>query len=246
MTIPLLAPVLLDRPPRGHGVVVHDATFQAWDRSFSFMRDVVNLGVDALNQAGASLRHLPHGSLEELLVLPLCGDYGAIRQNARACRDVSSAWSGWSRQVALLGAGVAVAWHGASSTAYVARIEAVAAGAAATAVVLERGARVLTSIATAAERFGVRVERLVVDLGRTLSRVVRRLLTRIGGPGGWALFAAELLTQGLSAVSDLVDDVRRVVRLVDDLLELKEQIVDWAHDQRDALDFLLDLRLGHR
>lgn len=246
MQVLLMGPVHLAVPPRGEGVVVHDATFEMWDRSFSLMRDVVNLGVDALNQAGAGLPHLPAGSLEELIVLPLSGDYGEIRRNAAACRDVSVALRTWSGDVALLGAGAAVGWSGAASAAWLVRTQALAAGAAWASVTVGRGARVFERIATAAERFGVRVERLVVELGRVMSRVVRRLLTRIAGPGGWALFAAELLIQGLSAVTDIVDDIRRVVRLVEDLLALKEHILDWAREQRDALDFLLDLPLALR
>jgi len=246
MQVLLTGPARLTVPPRGEGVLVHDATFGTWDRSFSLMRDVVNLGVDALNQAGAGLPHLPHGSLDELIVLPLSGDYGAIRRNAAACRDVARALRTWSGDISRLGAGAAIDWHGLAAAAWLVRMQALAAGVACAAEVVRRGARVFEQIATTAERFGVRVERLVVDLGRVMSRVVRRLLTRVGGPGGWALFAAELLTQGLSAVTDIVDDIRRVVRLVGDLLELKEQILDWAREQRDALDFLLDLPLALR
>lgn len=241
MPAQLLGPVRLVAPPRGEGVLVHDATFEVWDRSFSLMRDVVNLGVDVLNQAGAGLPHLPPGSLEELIVLPLSGDYGAIRRNAAACREVSLALRTWSGDVALVGAGAALEWRGLASVAFAVRMQALAAGVAVAGEVVRQGARVLERVATAAERFGVRVEGLVVDLGRVMARVVRRLLTRIAGPGGWALFAAELLTQGLSAVTDIVEDIRRVVRLVEDLLALREEILDWAREQRDALDFLLDL-----
>jgi hypothetical protein len=235
-----LAPSLT-RPRRHEGVVVHDATFEAWDHSFGVMRDVVNHGVDALNHAGAGLPHLPRGSLQELLVLPLSGDYGAIRGNAEACHEVGRALARWSDDLAGLGLGVLQGWSGASAAAYLARSTELVVSVEVASRLVEVGAGALDRIATRCERFGVRVEELVVDLGRSLSRLVRRLLARVGGPAGWALFAAELVTEGLSAVTDIVDDVRRVVGLVETLLALRETIRDWARSTRDDLDLLLDL-----
>ncbi|WP_205473866.1 hypothetical protein [Nocardioides sp. SYSU D00038] len=236
--LPAVASPRFAVPPRGEPVLVHDATFAAWDRSFSAMRDLVNLGVDALNEVGAGLPRLPGGSLEELLVLPLTGDYGAIAQNATACRDVADALGEWAGDVGRVGAAVAVGWLGRAGLACALRLEALAVGSVALAGLVRAGACVLDDVAVTSERLGREVERLVVELGEALARCVRRLLTRVSGPLGWGVLAAEVALEGLSAVTDLVDDVRRVVSLVDALLDLRDTVAEWAGEQAERLRVL--------
>ncbi|MBJ7529510.1 MAG: hypothetical protein JHD04_08325 [Nocardioides sp.] len=208
----LLDPVLL-APEEGDPQRRHDATFESWDTAFSAMRDTINLGVRALNGVGAGLPELPGGSLEELVVLPLSGDYTAIRQNATACVTTGSAWA-----------------------ACAARIEGLALAGRAVGAAL-----VLEEVADVSERLGVEVEHLVVELGKAMARLVRALLSRASGPAGWAALAAEVAMKGLDAITDLVDDVRLVVDLVQRLLELKETVPVWARHVGDRLALLASL-----
>ena len=187
MAIPDLAPLRLDPPERGGAVLLHDPTFTAWDEAFSTMRDTVNLGIDALNHAGAGLPKLPGGSLEDHLVLPLTGDYGAIRQNAAACHDVRDALHTWGDNVLRLSVGVRPGWGGEAAAAYLLRINAYGLVARGLGEVVARGSVVLEQVAVVSERIGIRVERLVVALGKARVRLARRLLTKRAGTAGWAV-----------------------------------------------------------
>ncbi|GEP36487.1 hypothetical protein NPS01_01500 [Nocardioides psychrotolerans] len=224
-------------PPReGEAERAHDATLEAWDIGLSALRDVVNLGIRAINQAGAGLSELPDGSLEELLVVPLSGDWEAIGQNAVACHQVEDALSTWSRRVLGLGVHAALVWRGAAASAYVVRVEGLALAGLALAVTVGRAALLLDEVADFCERLAVRVERLLVDLGETLARLARRILTRIAGPLGWAVFAADIATSGMGAVSDIIDDVRRVADTIDTLTALQHEVSSWAQVQAARLE----------
>ncbi|MEV7430391.1 MULTISPECIES: WXG100 family type VII secretion target [unclassified Nocardioides] len=222
-------------PEPGAAQLRHDTTFQLWDASISALRDVVNTGIRVLNQVGAGLPLLPEGSLEELLVQPLTGDYGAIRQNAAACHQVADALGTWTANLVRVGATVDPRWDGLAGTAFTARLGVQAVTARGLAEVVRRGSALLEEIADVSERLGVRVEELLVDLGKAIARLARRLLTRVGGPAGWATFAGELALKGLDAVTDIVDDVRRVLGLVDTVVALHRTVADWADVQRDRL-----------
>ena len=89
----LLTPdeVDLPEPALGEQQLRHDAEFRTVDRTFDLVRDTVNRGIDILNDLGCGLRRLPEESLEELVVLPLTGDYRRIRQNADAVAYVDAA-----------------------------------------------------------------------------------------------------------------------------------------------------------
>lgn len=236
-----LAPIRLDAPAYGDRALAHDATFSSWDRSLSTMRDVVNLGIGALNQAGAGLPELPGGSLEELLVLPLSGDYGAIRQNAEACHQIHDALATWGGNLTRLSIALDPRWDGRAAGAFFLRLNALALLARGLGEVVGRGSVVFDEIAAGSERIGIEVERLVVAFGKALARLVRRLLEKVAGPIGWAAFALELVTEGLEAVTDIIDDVRLVLRIVDTLRDLRETVSDWASEQRDRLGLLAEL-----
>ena len=84
MALPAPLPVDLSSPDGGGPERAHDPTFGVWDRGLSALRDPINLGIRVLNEVGAGLRELPDGSLEDLLVVPLAGDYLAIRFSSPA------------------------------------------------------------------------------------------------------------------------------------------------------------------
>lgn len=241
MPLPELAEIRLDPPGRGSAELAHDATFTSWDEAFTTMRDVANRGIDAVNHAGAGLPRLPEGSLEELLILPLSGDYGAIRQNAAACQDVRDALHTWGDNILRISLGVDPAWGGQAAAAYLLRINAFGLAARAIGETVGRGAAVFEVIAEVSERIGIQVERLVVELGRTLARLGRRLLSKIAGPAGWGAFAAELILRGLDAITDIIDDIRRVIELIDELRGLHEVVTDWVREQRERLELFRDL-----
>lgn len=241
MTFIELAPIRLAPPAYGDPALAHDATFSSWDRSLSAMRDVVNLGIGALNQAGAGLPELPGGSLEDYLVLPLSGDYGAIRQNAEACHQVHDALATWAGNLARLSIGFDPGWDGQAAASFFVRLNAYGLLARGLGEIVGRGSAVFDEIARISEQIGIEVERLIVAFGKALARLVRRLLEKVAGPVGWAAFALELVTHGLDAVTDIVDDVRLVLSIVDTLRDLRETVSDWAAQQHDNLGMFAEL-----
>ncbi|WP_435746257.1 hypothetical protein [Nocardioides sp. SYSU DS0663] len=240
LAVELVVPDLRAPEPGGRELR-HDATFGAWDASLSALRDVVNTGIRVLNQAGAGLTLLPEGSLEELLVHPVSGDYGAIRRNAHACHRVADALETWTGNLTGLCVAVLPAWRGLAGAAFLARLQAQAVTARVVAEGVRRGSILFEEIADASERLGVRVEELVVELGKALGRLACRLLARAGGPAGWAALAGEVALHGLEVVTDLVDDVRRVLGLVEDLRALHRTVSAWAELQRGRLGSFADL-----
>ena len=241
MAVPTLVEIGLDPPPLGTRQLQHDATFTAWDTTFSELRDVVNLGIDALNKAGAGLPRLPEESLEELIVRPLSGDYAAIRQNAHACGDVRAALHVWADNLIRLSVGVDPAWGGQAAAAYVVQVNLLGLAGRAVAELVGAGAGVLEAVAGFAERLAVEVERLLVDLGQALFRLVAKISAKVSGPLGWAAFATELVTRGLAAVTDIIDDVRLVVDLVNTLLDLRATVTAWVSEQRERLALFAEL-----
>jgi hypothetical protein len=240
MGLPAPLPVDLSEPGGG-AERAHDPTFGAWDRGFDALRDTINLGIRAINEVGAGLRELPHDSLEDLLVVPLSGDYATIRANAVACHQVEDALAGYAAGCTALSLAAAIRWRGRAALAYLVRLDAHALAARGIGRLVGEGAVVFDEVADFCEDLAVRVEELVVELGETMGRLARKLLSRVAGPAGWATFAAELAFKGLDAVTDIVDDVQRVLAIIDTLQELQDTVRDWAEEQRARLDLLLDL-----
>jgi hypothetical protein len=228
----------LPTPALGEAELVHDREFGALDATFGRIRDVVNLGIDALNELGLGLRRLPEGSLEELLVLPLSGDHRRIRQNAEAVGHVEAALVRYAANTARLAVAADPRWGGDAAAAYLVRLGAHAAVARGSAVLVTAAVPVLREVAEVAERTAIEVEELVVELVDKGRRLMTRLLARAAGPLGWGVFVADVAIHGLDAVTDLVDDARRLLAIIDRLTEMKGGLVAWVDEQRDRLALL--------
>jgi hypothetical protein len=234
-------PLRLSPPAEGDRMLRHDPEFVALDAGLSGIRDVVNAGIDALNSVGAGLPKLPEGSLEELLIQPLTGDYQAIRQNAEATHQVRDALATYSGNVVRLSVAVDPRWGGKAATAYLLRLGVHAAAARGAGELVARTSVVFDHIADFSERLTVEVETLVVELVETGARLVRQLLTRLLGPTGWAAFLAEFAVKGFDAVTDIIDDIRRLLEIIERLRTLRGDVEAWVAEQRARLEALLDL-----
>lgn len=241
MPVPTLVSIRLDEPDKGEKQLTHDQTFETWDEAFSTTRDIVNRGIDVVNKAGAGLPRLPEGSLEEMLILPLTGDYRTIGQNAMACADTRDALHRWADNLLRLSVAVEPDWGGEAASAYLLRVNALGLAGRGLGETVKAGAIVYEQLATFSERIAIEVEHLVVELGKTLVRLARRILSKVSGPAGWAAFAADLMMHGLDAVMDIVDDVQRVVKIIETLRELYDAVVDWVHTMQDKLELFRSL-----
>jgi hypothetical protein len=236
-----LVPIELPEPPLGERMVSHDAEFTAVDRGWSLLRDAINDGIRLANSVGAGLPMLPTESLEELLELPFSGDYRMIRRNAHACGQVRDALAVWSDNFPRVGLGVASCWSGAASAALLGRLAVYAVAGRAVGELVGAGASVFDEIATVCERLAVRVEHELVELGRVLLRLSRRLLEAVCGPGAASL-AITIAVHGWSVISDIVHDICLVHTLISDLLTLQDTVTGWVADWRARLELFSELR----
>jgi hypothetical protein len=240
-------PLDLTAPGLGGHTRRHDAGFEALDATLCRIRDTVNLGIEALNQAGLGLRKLPEGSLEELLVVPLTGDYRRIRQNAAATGQVRDALGTYADNAHLLSVAVSPRWDGQAAAAFLLRVNGHALAARGLGLLVAEAAPLFDLVADGSERLAIEVEELVMELVERGERVVRKLLSRVAGPVGWATWAAELAIKGFDAVTDIIEDIERVLWIIDRLLEMKGEVVAWVEEQRERLSILLELvDLAHR
>lgn len=228
-------------PALGAEVLRHDAEFRALDATFGELRDVVNRGVDALCALGIDLPRLPEGSLDELLVLPLTGDHRRIRQNAEAVRQVADALGDYARSTAGLAVAVDPRWSGAAAASYLVRVGRHAAVAQGCAELVRAVAPAFEEVAEASERIAVEVEELVVELVEKARRLATRLLARVSGPLGWGVLAADVALHGIDAVTDLVDDVRRLVAIIERLTAMQGEVEAWVEEQRARLEALREV-----
>lgn len=234
-------PLDLTAPELGGHTLRHDAEFEALDGTLCRIRDTINLGIDALNQAGLGLRKLPDGSLEELLVMPLTGDYRRIRQNALATSQFRDALRTYSENAVLLSVAAEPRWGGQAAASFLLRVNGHALAARGLGMLVAEAAPLFETVADGSERLAIEVEELVMELVERGERVVRKLLSRVSGPAGWAMWAAELAVKGVDAVTDIVEDIQRLLWIIDRLLELKGEVTDWVEEQRERLSILLDL-----
>lgn len=228
-------PLGLDQPERGDAVLRHDPEFVALDRGLSTLRDTINFGIDALNHVGAGLRKLPEGSLEELLVMPLVGDYLTIRQNAAALKQVRDALATYSGNVARLSLAVDPRWGGEAATAYLARLNIHALVALGAGELLEEGDVVFEAIALHSEKLAIETEELIVELCERGGRLATKLLARVCGPAGAVVFAADFALKGFDAVTDIIDDIQRVIEIVDWLVSIQTDVQGWVDEQRERV-----------
>ena len=234
-------PLDLSEPDGGGRTMRHDAEFVALDEKLCGIRDVVNTGIDALNEVGAGLPRLPEGSLEDLLVRPLTGDYPRIRQNAEAVHQVRDALLTYGDNVLRLSLATDPRWGGRAASAYLLRLQGRALAAHAAGRLVDRGAVVFDEIADFSEKLAIRVEEMIMDLVERGERLVRKLLTRVSGPLGWAVLATEVATKGLDAITDLIDDVRTILAIIEELMAMKDDVSAWVDEQRSRLALFEEL-----
>lgn len=239
-------PVALPTPALGEKLLRHDTEFRAIDRTFDAIRDAVNKGIDVLNDLGFGVRRLPEESLEELVVLPLTGDYRVIRQNAHAVRHVEAALAVYARNTARLALATDPRWGGEAASSYLLRLGRHAAAARASGELVALAAPAFEEVAEFSERLAVEVEHLLVELVERGRRLMARLLARAAGPAGWGVFAIEVALKGADAVTDLVDDARRLIAIIDRLVAMKGEVAGWVEEQRERLDLLRDLAVVAR
>lgn len=241
MSLLEIDPVSLPTPDGGGQTMRHDAEFERIDGVLCEIRDTVNRGIGILEQVGINIRRLPEGSLEELLVRPLTGDYVAIRQNAAAAHVFRDGLSVYGGNVVRLSLAVNPMWGGQAAGSFLVRLGGQAAVARSLGEIVARGSFVFDELADFSERITIRVEDLVAELMERGGRVLEKLVTRVFGPGV-ARLVVDVALNGFDIFTDIIEDIERILAIIDDLMSMRDEVSAWVAEQRERLDLLMELR----
>jgi len=222
--------------------LVVPADWRTWDWYFERARDAVNDFLSLVDKLpSVDVGRLPEGSLADLVVKPFCGDWDRIARQADACVIAADAMDGLALNVALVPLDLGRDWWGEASVAAVAHVDCYAVATRGMAEVVASGREAFVAASWMSRRVGETAIRLLVAVGRLLVRLAAKLASRFGGWVAWARAAAEILEEGLGPVRDIYDDVRRLVRLVDDLVALRDLVTEWVAEARSALGVMRGL-----
>ncbi|GAA4672525.1 hypothetical protein [Nocardioides nanhaiensis] len=239
-----LQDLALDEPERPEdGQLNHNEQWESLSGGYDSLRDTINTGIDRINSLGVvSIDRLPETSLDEFVVYPLSGDYLAIGGNANACNQVQTDMSTWGMNFTLVSGEVTLALQGQVEASLIAHINAYNAVMQAIGLVVGAGSEVFDSIALVSERIAVQVENALVTMLRILGRVSAKIATRVLGWFGWAMLAKDIIERGAEAITDIVDDVRTCIEIIQACFDLKDAIEAWAEEQAQRLETFQEIQ----
>lgn len=238
-----LGDVLVDPPEGKQQLYGHDKTYGEVRDGFDQIRDTCNKGIDKINgwlaQAGRSERldRLTESSLDEYLVYPLSGNYYRIQQNGSACKILQQGMNTWASNFTALSKNSLTAFEGKAQISFVAQLTAYNLVMRAVGGVTSAGSVVFNSIAKFSERIAIKVEKVIVEMGKRLLRLSKVVAKRfLGGWASLALLLKDLAEHGLAVITDVVDDVKWCIDAIDACFDLKDEIEKWAQTQADRLE----------
>jgi len=104
---------MLTPPEVMHAALVMPHDWLVWDTLFQRVRDGINLLLGIADHLpGVAVPRLPDGSLADLIVKPLCGDWDRIRSNGDACRILARGMDGLAQNLAAVPISLAPHWTG--------------------------------------------------------------------------------------------------------------------------------------
>lgn len=233
---------ILVAPEVGSADLVVPQDWAVWDALFMKVRDGIAMLLSVADHLpGVSVPRLPEGSLADIVVKPLCGDWDRIRANGAACRILGSGMEGLAANLVAVPLQVGHHWSGHGALSFAAHHAAYAVAAEGLAQIVRRGHLVFEAIGAMSQRVGEVAIRLLTRLGILLARVVRKIARRLAPYIGWLATAKEVLVDGLGPILDLVADIRETVDLVHSLVDLVHQVRAWLTQGREDLRILASL-----
>ncbi|MGL5824366.1 MAG: hypothetical protein ACRCYU_05945 [Nocardioides sp.] len=221
-------------------VLPHD--WVLWDTLFMRMRDGIALLMSIADRLpGVDLPRLPGGSLTDIVVKPLCGDWDRIRANGEACRTLGRGMDGLTANLVALPIELESRWSGAAATGFAVHHAEYAVAVAAVARVVEQGRLVFDGIGELSRRVGEAAIGLLTRLGLLLARVARKVASRLAPYVGWLATVKDVLVDGVGPIVDIVADIREAVDLVHALLDLVQRIRGWLIAARADLSVFTTL-----
>jgi len=215
----------------------HDKEFAVLGEGYDDLRDTINSAVDKINALGLvpHITNLPEKSLEEYIVFPLSGNYRHIQANGAACKNVSTAMETWAQNFGMLGAQSFLAFEGRAHLSFKGQLLAYGLVAAVLSEAVGTGTTVFNDIAKVSEEIAIEVEKIVIQLGKRLTRVAMKLTTRVLSYFGWLLLAKDIAERGIDAITDIVNDVTEAYELIQTCFELVGAVKEWADHQAERL-----------
>ncbi|WP_101523418.1 hypothetical protein [Nocardioides houyundeii] len=229
----------LKEPSAGEDRQKHDKDWNAVSSGYDGCRDTINSAIDRINSLGVpgvDLPRLSEKSLQEHIVFPLSGNYRKIQGNAEACGFVEDAMWTWGGNFSALSGKLVAAMRGDVQLALFAHLNLYNVVMKSVGTCVQAGSVVFDGIASMSEKIAVAVEKALVVMGKTLLRVAKKLASRVLGFFGWMMLAKDLVTRGIAAITDIVDDVRACIEIIDACFDLVDSIKAWAAAQAAALD----------
>jgi hypothetical protein len=232
---------LLVAPEVGAAVPRVPKEWEAWDHLYEVARDGANLLLAVIDKLpGVDVPRLPGGTLADLVVKPLSGDWDRIAAHGDAAERWAQGMRGVAANLAVVPAGLGSVWEGEAAVAFRLRHAGFAAAIGLAAELSHTGRLLFEGLGRMSLRLGERVIELLTRLGRVLIRLARKVGQRLAPYVGWALSVKEVLVDGLGPILDIIEDLREVVGLVQDPIELVALIQEWLAEIKTGLHTLLE------
>lgn len=225
----------LTDPQPGEPFLNHNNKFDwvadAWDQSIA----TINQGAEILRRMGMDVPNLPDQSLRERIIYPLSANYEQIRTNANACPVLAQGMQTWGMNFTTLSANVAAVMLGRTSESLVVHLNLYHLAVAGMGVGVGAGTAVFDQIALMSEKIAVEVEDALVLLGERIARLSRKVATRLIPYAGWTVGLFEFLAEGKEMFADIAADIEVMIRMVDDLMALADEVRAWAETAAERL-----------
>ncbi len=224
----------------------HDSRFDAAAEAWDTGRDLINDGIDLLNQLGAGIAPLSVQSLRDYIVYPLAANYEAIGANANACVVVDAGFDAWGDNFGQLASKTPQAMTGQTGLAVVGVFSAYDVAMHAIGNVLSNGRLVFQYVARVSEKIAVEVEEVLVLLGTKITELADKVGKRVIPFVGEIIMAWDFIkdTFGgdpLDQFQDIIDDIGTVRRIIEDCFDLVDTIKAWAETQGERLERFHDV-----
>ncbi len=211
--------------------------WKTWDNLFQTIRDTINEFIEVANLVpGIDLEQLPGGSLNDLVIKPFTGDWDRIRMNGEACKILKEGVRGLSKNTLAIPIDMERHWSGKAAFAFSGVAIAFGVIMDRVANVLAKGQLVYEKIGEVSRKIGQTAIKVIVALGKLLGRLVGKIAQRFASWIGWVKTTAEVIAHGLEPVMDIYNGVKRVVDLVQHILELKTRVEEYVDRMTKALE----------
>ncbi|MBS45187.1 MAG: hypothetical protein CMH83_18855 [Nocardioides sp.] len=227
----------LSPPDDGESQLKHPEEFDWAAGAYDDARDTINEGIAKLNTLPQiHITPLSSKSLRDYIVFPLSGNYLKIGANANAATHTKDGMLVFAENFVRMSGKTTAAVDGRAGGALALHIGLYGAVMGAVGVAVQAGGTVFNDIAKVSERIAVAVETAMVKMLKILTRVAKKIITKVLSWVGWLSLAIEVAERGWAAITDIWDDIVAAKDIIETCWDLKEKIEAWAERCAERLD----------